>query len=104
MSHTGTGLDEYSQIGTEFEDENDEDEEDNSPEVISRQKLMSPMEAKDHIEKLWSKEKELLDIMYGRYVRSSEADGGAFETDSMGAQMFFMTKMLVPPNRFRPES
>jgi len=27
-----------------------------------------------------------------------------YESDSMGPKMFFMQKLLVPPNRFRPES
>jgi hypothetical protein len=33
---------------------------------------MSPMEAKDHLDKFWIKEKDLLDVMFGKFVRTSE--------------------------------
>jgi hypothetical protein len=34
------------------------------------QKLLTQIEVKDHIEKLWAKEKDLLDLMFGRYYPS----------------------------------
>jgi hypothetical protein len=63
---------------------------------------MYPLEVKDHIEKLWNKDKELLDLIFGKYAPTE--DGTSYKTDSLGTRMFFMTKLLVPPNRFRPES
>lgn len=63
---------------------------------------MYPLAIKDHIEKLWAKEKDLLDLIFGKYCPTQ--DGSAFESDSLGAQMFFLQQLIVPPNRFRPES
>ena len=51
---------------------------------------------------MWAKEKDLLDIFFGRYYPALE--GEPYVTDSLGPQMFFISKLLVPPNRFRPES
>ena len=63
---------------------------------------MTQIEVKDHIEKLWAKDKEILDLIFGRYY--PEIDGEPYVSDSLGPQMFFINKLLVPPNRFRPES
>lgn len=63
---------------------------------------MTPIEVKDQIEKLWAKEKDLLELIFGKYY--PVADGEPFASDSLGPKMFFITKLLVPPNRFRPES
>lgn len=40
--------------------------------------------------------------MFGRYYPSIE--GEPYVSDSLGAKMFFLNKLIVPPNRFRPES
>lgn len=32
-----------------------------------QQKYISPLEVQDHINKMWSKEKDLLDLMYGKF-------------------------------------
>lgn len=40
--------------------------------------------------------------MYGRYYPVT--DGEQYVSDSLGAKMFFIQKLIVPPNRFRPES
>ena len=40
--------------------------------------------------------------MYGKYEPISE--GERLEVKSLGVEMFFLNKVLVPPNRFRPES
>jgi hypothetical protein len=40
--------------------------------------------------------------MYGRYY--PVAEGEPLVSDSLGAKMFFISKLIVPPNRFRPES
>ena len=33
----------------------------------SAQKFISPQEVKEHIEKTWAKEKDLLDLIYGKF-------------------------------------
>lgn len=53
----------------------------------------------DHVRKLWGKEHELLGLMYGRFASEK-----ANQTDTQGCQQFFIRKVIVPPNRFRPES
>jgi hypothetical protein len=40
------------------------------------------------IEKLWRKESDLLDLMYGRYYPVT--DGEPYVSDSLGAKMFFI--------------
>lgn len=40
--------------------------------------------------------------MFGRYYPS--VDGELYVSDSLGPKMFFLHKLIVPPNRFRPES
>ena len=81
----------------------EEEDEDMAEEIASgQQKMLTVQEVRDHIEKLWFKEKELLDLIYGRYYPAVE--GEPFVSDSLGYKMFFMNKLIVPPNRFRPES
>lgn len=48
---------------------------------------------------MWAKEKSLLDLMYGRIDVKSDT-----YADSMGVNQFFMSTVIVPPTRFRPES
>ena len=87
------------------EEDNEDEQEDNEMDAAINQTsqiMLTPLEVKDHIYQLWQREKELLSLMYGRYYPS--IDGEPYVNDSLGPQMFFMHKMLVPPNRFRPES
>ena len=63
------------------------------------QQFITPLEVKDHLEKLWSKEYELLGLMFGKYDPSKPN-----QTDSLGCSQFFIEKVVVPPSRFRPES
>lgn len=63
---------------------------------------MSPIEVKDHIDALWRNEKDLLSIMFGRFY--PDVDGEPYVNDTLGPKMFFLTNLIVPPNRFRPES
>lgn len=100
-SHTeqNSGYDEvYSQTANDVEEDEEFDEGDNS----GKQKYISPIEVKDHIKKLWAKEKDLLDLIFGRFIATGTHE--PYQSDSFGPNMFFMEKMLVPPNRFRPES
>jgi hypothetical protein len=80
----------------------EEEEEEDEEEVLTNQQIISPQEVKDLIEKLWIKEKDLLSLIYGRY--HPVADGESYSSDTLGEKMFFIHKLIVPPNRFRPES
>lgn len=66
------------------------------------QKFITPQEVKDHLERAWRKEADLLNLIYGKYAPPSA--GERFEVQSSGVNMFFLNKVLAPPNRFRPES
>ena len=90
----------HSEKSQDYEDIYEDEEEDE--ELPTNQQIISPIEVKDFIEKLWRKEKQLLDLMYGRYYPVIE--GEPYVSDSLGAKMFFIQKLIVPPNRFRPES
>lgn len=68
----------------------------------TQQKFISPSEVKDHIEKTWRKEGDLLNLIYGKF--EPKVKGAEFETQSLGSQIFFIQKVIVPPTRFRPES
>ena len=63
---------------------------------------MTPIEVKDHIDRLWKKENELLSLIFGRY--EAKRKGEPFVSSSVGSDMFFLSNVIVPPNRFRPES
>ncbi len=49
-----------------YNDDEDEDEDD-IRDGVSTGKQLTPLEIKDHIEKLWNAEKDLLDLIYGKY-------------------------------------
>lgn len=57
---------------------------------------------KDHINKLWAAQGQLLDLIYGKY--EAEEGGQPVRVDSLGSAMFFLNNIVVPPTRFRPES
>ena len=40
-----------------------------------QQKYISPLEVQDHIKKLWNREKDLLDLMYGKFEPIYERRG-----------------------------
>ena len=97
----------HSHSGAESNDEfavvDDEEEEDDHEEQTSaNQKQLTSLEVRDRIVSLWRAEKDLLDLMYGRY--HPVKDGEPYATDSLGPSMFFIKTLIVPPNRFRPES
>ena len=52
------------------------------------QKYISPKEVMHHIEKLWKKEGNLLNLLYGKF--EPKAEGLPFETTSLGIQLFFI--------------
>ena len=64
--------------------------------------MLNPLEVKDHIERLWAKDSEILSLIFGKYYPTVE--GEEFVNETLGPNMFFVNKLIVPPNRFRPES
>jgi len=76
----------HSEKSQDYEDIYEDEEEEE--ELPSNQQIISPIEVKDFIEKLWRKEKQLLDLMYGRYYPVIE--GEPYVSDSLGAKMFFI--------------
>ena len=62
---------------------------------------MTPVEARGHIQALWRKDGGLLDLIYGKFEPTEK---GPYTAVSLGSQLFFMNRVLVPPTRFRPES
>jgi primase-polymerase (primpol)-like protein len=56
----------HSQDASMYNDDEDEDEDD-IRDGVSTGKQLTPLEIKDHIEKLWNAEKDLLDLIYGKY-------------------------------------
>jgi len=79
-----------------------EDEIDEEFKEGGQQKFIAPSEVKTHIERMWRKEADLLNLVYGKFEPAEK--GKPFETTSLGSQMFFIDLVLVPPTRFRPES
>ncbi len=57
---------------------------------------VSAMEIHASISELFQKEKELMELVYNFKA--------AKNTDSISADMFFITTVLVPPNKYRPEA
>jgi hypothetical protein len=71
-------------------------------EASGQMKYISPNDVKRHIKLMWSKEKDLLNLMYGKH--NIDAKNKEDSTVSNGYDLFFVQKVVVPPNRFRPES
>jgi len=64
-------------------------------------KFLNPIEVRDHINQLWERDYDLLDIVFGNIFPNKERN---FEVKSTGAEIFFIENLIVTPNRFRPES
>lgn len=60
------------------------------------QRYLSTMEVKGRLELLFQKEQEVLSLLYNSKPRPRNSK-------PLTADMFFITTLLVPPNRFRPE-
>jgi hypothetical protein len=71
-------------------------------EASGQMKYISPNDVKRHIKLMWGKEKDLLNLMYGK--PNTDAMNKEDSTVSNGYELFFVQKVVVPPNRFRPES
>ncbi|KAL2257552.1 hypothetical protein VTK26DRAFT_9495 [Humicola hyalothermophila] len=61
------------------------------------QRYLSTMEVKGRLELLFEKEQEILSLLFSSKPRPKNAG-------PLTADMFFVTALLVPPNRFRPEA
>lgn len=68
-----------------------------SSEAAPSQRYISSMEVKARLEELFTQEQDFLSLLYNSKppTRSSP---------KVTADMFFLTTVLVPPNRFRPEA
>lgn len=60
------------------------------------QRYLSTMEVHQRLEMLFEKEQELLSLLYNSKPRPRNSQ-------PLSATMFFITTLLVPPNRYRPE-
>ena len=63
----------------------------------AHQRYLSPMEVRARLAELFVKEQELIFLLYN-------ARPPTRSTPKVTPDMFFMTHILVPPNRFRPEA
>jgi DNA-directed RNA polymerase I subunit RPA1 len=66
-------------------------------------RYLTPMEVKEHIERLWSKEKDFLDLMLGS-PKSTRRPSAHQSYRKSSPDIFFLEVVAVPPNRFRPLS
>ena len=72
--------------------------------AIGRQQYITPCEVRTLIKRLWVQDGDLLDSLF-------QCMGGMFASDAklrrlhcVNADLFFITTLLVPPNKFRPIS
>lgn len=63
----------------------------------AHQRYISPMEVRARLTELFEKEQDLLSLLYN-------AKPPTKRTPKTTPDMFFVTMLLVPPNRFRPEA
>lgn len=63
----------------------------------AHQRYISPMEVHARLVELFNKEQDLLSLLYN-------AKPATRKTTKVTPDMFFITMLLVPPNRFRPEA
>ncbi len=103
-----------SEEGTIGSKEGEEEEKKAEGTGKSKQVYMHPLEVREHIAKLWREEQELMDLLFGRLVSSSDPQAEPANPKSKSYKhyyvqandrdMFFISAVVVPPNRFRPES
>ena len=68
---------------------------------------MNALEVKEQIEKLWSLDSKILNLIYGNLEitkKTLENSKKGYRLQSNGPDMFFLEVILVAPNRFRPEN
>ncbi|OAA68905.1 DNA-directed RNA polymerase I subunit RPA1 [Cordyceps fumosorosea ARSEF 2679] len=92
------------------EDESESDEDVSMPDVDeeepsatkssrpeTRQRYISPLEVRARLVELFNKEQDIISFLYN-------AKPATRKTPKTTPDMFFITMLLVPPNRFRPEA
>jgi DNA-directed RNA polymerase I subunit RPA1 len=68
---------------------------------------LNPIEVRDYMRKLWRKEKELLDLLFGSIIVNQvtlKKQEKGYKIMSNNYTMFFIEVVVVTPNRFRPEN
>lgn len=74
---------------------NKTDSDSDSDDEIAEEKEMkyiNPLEVKDHIVRLWEKDSEILDIVFGNVFPNKET---GFEIQSTGFEIFFIENLIV---------
>lgn len=64
--------------------------------AVNQEEFVTPQEIHAALTELFQKEHEVLDLVYNSRRQKSRS--------SLSADMFFIKDLLVPPNRYRPES
>ncbi|KAH0600334.1 hypothetical protein MHUMG1_01330 [Metarhizium humberi] len=75
----------------------DQDEEEPDIDGSSTQRYISPMEVRARLSELFKKEQDLVFLLYNSKPRTRRSP-------DVTPDMFFITTILVPPNRYRPEA
>ena len=65
--------------------------------LVASQRYISPMEVRARLVELFQKESDIISLIYN-------AKPPTRKSEKISADMFFMTTILVPPNRYRPEA
>ena len=71
----------------------DDDDEKLTEEEKKSHKFLHPLEVREHLKKLWKENQDILDIVFGHI----DSVGNVITT---GFKTFFMTNVIVTPNRF----
>lgn len=83
--------------GADANPEDVEMEDDDAPNLAAAQRYISSMEVQARLTELFNKEQDLLSLLYN--AKPPTRRSGKVTPD-----MFFITTILVPPNRYRPEA
>lgn len=85
-SRKTSNVDEIEEEGSDAENDLEEpiDDIDEEFKEGGSQKYISPIEVMEHINKLWNKEKDILNLMYGKF-EPINVTSGPFETQSLGS-------------------
>jgi len=94
---------------SESDSESDKEEKKKLEKSDAKQIYMHPLEVKEHINRLWEVEDELMDLLFGKVVSNdhTKPKGRTYKYYRVlpnDREMFFISAVIVPPNRFRPES
>ena len=90
-------------LDSDNEDSNSHDEIQDNQFNTKDIKYLHPEEVREHIKRLWNREKDLLGLIFGNIFKKDKKSN-IFTIESTGVDMFFIECILVTPNRFRPEN